>query len=342
MKKMAIALLLATAGAGTGVWAQAPAGPELSPATAQAQQSAEPQAPKPLTAVANPFPAPNPKNFTASSPTTAEVNEFLKAAWGYDPDRIWSVEAIEKTAAPGVSRVVVFAEDKTKPDKMSRNEFFVTPDGKHAIAGGVVDFGAHPFAARRELMEQQANGPAEGASGKGLLLVVFSDLLNSRAKDAQDTINNLMSDIPQARVVFENLPADGSPYALHAAEDGVCVRKAKGDAAFYIYAQTVFSKQRTLTAATLQQGLDAAILAAGADPKSVAACAASPEAKADVEASVALAAAAGVDFAPTLVVNGRVLAVTGIPYDTLKQIIGYQAQLDGVPVHLQPTLSNLK
>ena len=68
----------------------------------------------------DPFPAVNPKNFTAASPTTAEVNAFLKQAWGYDENRIWSVAAILKTPAPGVARVVVFVADKTQPDKGTR------------------------------------------------------------------------------------------------------------------------------------------------------------------------------------------------------------------------------
>lgn len=342
MRMLAMVLVLAATGAGAATWAQTPAGPELSPATAEAQQTTEPQAPAPHTAPVDPFPPVNLKNFTASSPTTAEVNAFLKAAWGFNPNRIWSVAAIEKTAAPGVARVVVFVADKTEAGKVSRNEFFVTPDGKHAIAGGVVDFGDKPFEARRELLQQQAMGPAEGAASKGLMVVIFGDLLNGRSKEAEDTVNNLMRDVPQARVVYENLPADGSPYALHAAEEGVCVRKAKGDGAFFDYVQAVLSKQKGLTVATLQPALDAAITSAGADPKSVDACAAEPATKADVEASIALAATAGVDAAPALVVNGRILPPTDVPYDTLKQIVAYQAQLDGVVVHVQPTLSNLK
>lgn len=342
MKKIALVTALAMVGAGGSAWAQTPAAPVLSPATAEAQQTTEPQAPAPHAAPANPFPPVNLKNFTADSPTVAEVNAFLKAIWGYDENRTWSVAAIEKTAAPGVARVVVFAADKLQPGKVSRNEFFITPDGKHAIAGGVVDFGAQPFTARRAMLQEQANGPAEGAASKDLLLVEFSDLLNAKSKEAQATISNLLSDIPQARIVFENLPADGSPYAFRAAADGVCVRKAKGDAAFFTYAQAVFSKQTGLSVSTLEPALNAAITAAGADPKTVAACAVSPATKANVEASIALAAAAGVDGAPALVVNGRILPPTMVPYDTLKRIIAYQAQMDGITVHVQPTLSNLK
>jgi protein-disulfide isomerase len=338
MKKLAM-MMVAMVSVGATGWAQTPA----SPATAAAAQTTEPQAPASHSATpVDPFPPVNLKNFTADSPTTAEVNGFLKTEWGYDDNRIWSVAAIQKTSAPGVARVVVFVTDKTHPDKVSRNEFFITPDGKHAIAGGVIDFGEKPFEQRRDLLQQEANGPAEGAAGKDLLLVEFSDLLNGRSKDAQDVADNLVKDIPQARLVVESFPAEGSPYALRAAADGVCVRKAKGDAAFFAYAQAVYSKQKGLTPTTLQPALDDAIVAAGADVKSVAACAVLPATKADVEASIALAAKAGVDGAPVLVVNGRVLPPTDIPYDALKRIVAYQAQLDGIHVTVQPTLSNMK
>lgn len=336
MKTMAMAMVVMT-GLGVGACAQTPV---LSPATAESEQ-AQTAAPH-ATAPVDPFPPINLKNFTADSPTTAEVNAFLKQVWGYDDSRIWRVAAIRKTQAPGVVQVVVFTADKAHPEKLARSEFFITPDGKHAIAGGVVDFGATPFADRRALMQQEANGPAEGAAGKDLLMVLFVDLLNGRSKEAQEAANNLVKDIPQARLVVENLPADGSPYAFHTAAEGVCVRKAKGDSAFFAYSQEVYAKQKGLTAATLQATLDAAVEAAGGDAKSVNACSLTPETKANVEASIALAGKAGVESAPMLVVNGRVLPPVDVSYDALKRIVAYQGKLDGLTVNVQPTLSNLK
>lgn len=343
MKKMAMMMVVMT-GMGVAAWAQAPATPVMSPATADAAQAAAPQAPAANAAApVDPFPPVNLKNFTADSPTTAEVNAFLKQSWGFDDDRIWSVAAIVKTQAPGVARVIVFAADKAHPDKVSRNEFFITPDGKHAIAGGVIDFGPTPYAERRALLRQAADGPAEGAASKDLLMVLFADFLSGRSKDAQDIANNLVKDIPQARLVVEYLPTDGNAYEFHAAAEGVCVRKAKGDAAFFTYSEQVYNTRKGLTPTTLQPALDAAVVAAGADAKSVAACSATPETKAVVEASIALAVKAGIDLvAPMLVVNGRVLPPVDVPYDTLKRIVAYQAQLDGISVKVQPTLTNLK
>src|SRR5271163_4813736 len=87
-------------------------------AGAQVPASQKPGAPLQLQSLgqetkADPFPPVNQKYFTASTPTVDTVNAFLKALWGYDPNRIWRVEAIQATPAPNVSKVVVFVSDKS-------------------------------------------------------------------------------------------------------------------------------------------------------------------------------------------------------------------------------------
>ncbi len=76
------------------------------------------QAPK-----ADPFPPANPKFFTASSPSVDTVNAFLKALWGYDPNRIWRVEAIQATGAPDVSKVIVFVSERRRIRRCNRRRF---------------------------------------------------------------------------------------------------------------------------------------------------------------------------------------------------------------------------
>lgn len=304
-----------------------------------------PSAPAPQPLIdrnANPFPPVNPKNFTADSPSTDEVNSFLKALWGYDPNREWQVEGIVKTAAPGVAKVVVFVADKRAPGKTSPLVFFTTPDGKHAIAENVMDFGATPFADTRKTLQDRADGPALGAKSKDLLFVEFADLQCEKCRDAQDRMDSLAQDFPQARIVFEDVPQPGHPYAERAALDGVCVRKLKGDAGFFAYARAVYAKQAGLTAQSAVETLNASIRAADADPAKVTACAALPETRAALDAAAKLAQDLWVPQAPMLAVNGRFLPIDSIPYDTLKQMIAFQAEQDGITVHLQPTLTTLK
>src|ERR1700733_6840966 len=161
--------------------AQAGAGgtPKQAPAPAAAQPPAAPLQLSNLdpTTKADPFPVVNPKFFTAASPTVDTVNAFLKSLWGYDSNRIWRVEAIQITPAPNVSKVVVFVSDKAPNSKVQPTAFFVTPDGKHAVAGDVVvPFGATPFADLRKTLQARADGATRGATSKDLLLVEFADL----------------------------------------------------------------------------------------------------------------------------------------------------------------------
>ena len=59
------------------------------------------------------FRLPIPKNFTATSPTTQEVNSFLKQIWGYDPNRVWEVVGIQTTeAAAKLARVTILVGEQ--------------------------------------------------------------------------------------------------------------------------------------------------------------------------------------------------------------------------------------
>ena len=281
----------------------------------------------------DPFPQANPKFFTAASPSVDTVNAFLKALWGYDDNRIWRVEAIQKTQAPGVSKVVVFVSDKTPNAKVQSSAFFVTPDGAHAIAGdGVVPFGATPFAAARKTLEAQADGAARGAASKNFLLVEFADLECPHCKEAQPTMDQLAKDFPNARIVFQSFPlVQIHPYAFKAAAYGYCVQQQKNDA-FFTYAAAVFDTQAGLTAETADTTLKNAVTKAGLDPAAIDACAATQATKDKVNASIKLAEDIGVTQTPELAVNGHLLPISQVPYETLKKIVAYQAQADGVTV----------
>jgi protein-disulfide isomerase len=283
------------------------------------------------TTKADPFPPANLKYFTADSPNVDTVNSFLKALWGYDVNRIWRVEAIQKTAAPQVSKVVVFVSDKSPNAKVQPTAFFVTPDGKHAVAGDVViPFGATPFADLRKTLQARADGAARGATSKDLMLVEFSDMQCPHCKEAQGTMDQLVKDFPNARVVYQSFPlVEIHPFAFKAAAYGYCVQKQKNDA-FFTYASAVFDTQAALTPEAGDATLKAAVTKAGLDPAAVDSCAATQATKDEVNASIKLAQDAGVDQTPMLAVNGHLLPLTAIPYETLKTIISYQASLDGV------------
>ena len=149
-------------------------------------------------------------------------------------------------------------------------------------------------------------------------------------KEAQGTMDNLVKDFPQrTRGVPELSPGGTAPVCLQGAAYGYCVQKQKNDA-FFVYSAAVFDTQDALTAETGDETLKDAVTKAGLDPAAVDACAATPAIKAQVDASIKLAQDVGVEQTPMLAVNGHLLPLTGVPYETLKTMISYQASLDGV------------
>jgi protein-disulfide isomerase len=307
---------------------QVPAAPAQEP-SASAQSAAAPSAP----AAAPKFPVPDPANFTAAAPSKEVVNAFLQSSWGYDNSRVWQVQAILKTAVDGISRVIVLVSDKTGKQESGQLQFFALADGKHIIANDtIVPFGEHPFAEARAQLQKRADGPYRGAASKDLELVEFADFQCPHCKDAQANMDKLAVDFPKARIVFQSYPLESiHPAAAHAAGYGLCVTKEGGSNAFFLFAAAVFEGQDGLaTADGAALTLNSAVTKAALDPAKIAACAATPETKAVVEASVKLAQDLGISQVPTLMINGRPIAVGGVPYETLKQIVAYQAKLDGV------------
>lgn len=261
------------------------------------------------------------------------INGFLQTSWGYDESRVWQIQGILKTPVEGVSKVIILIGDKTGKQKPAALQFFSLPDGKHIIAGDeILPFGEHPYAAYRAELQQGADGPYRGAASKDLELVEFADFQCPHCKEAEANMDKLATDFPKARVVFQNYPlARIHPAAVTAASYGVCVTKLGGSNAFFQFATAVFDGQEGLNSQDgAQLTLNSAVTKAGLDPAKVQACANMPETGQQVEASVKLAQDLNINQTPTLMINGRLVPIGGLPYDTLKQIVEYQAKLDGI------------
>jgi protein-disulfide isomerase len=292
------------------------------PAAPSAPQQAAPAAGPPQ------FPPVDPANFTTATPSKDTVNAFLHEFWGYDPDRVWQIQAIQKTAAPGISKVTVLAAQKTNP-QIGTLQFFTTPDGQHLISNEVMPFGARPFDAAHNILLAEANGPSKGAASKDLLLVEFADFQCPHCKAVQPTLQRLLQDFPNAHFVFENLPLTSiHTEAMKAALYSVCVSQLDGNDAFFKFSQLVFESQERLTPQTSDSVLNDAATKAGADAAKVGSCALSPPAKAAVDASIKLAQTLNVNETPTLFINGRGVPMGAAPYETLQKIVAFQAKED--------------
>lgn len=303
----------------------------LAQATQEVPAAPSPQ-PGPAVAAAPQFAPPDPRNFTAAAPTRETVEAFLRQTWGYDNDRIWQVQAIQKTDAPGISKVTVLAAQRSNLQQTGSLVFFTTPDGNHLISNEILPFGAHPFDARRRVLQSGIAGPARGAASKSMLLVEFADFECPHCKEVQPTIARLLLDFPQAHFVYENFPLVSiHTEAYKAAAYGACVAQQKGDAAFFQFAEAIYANQAQLTPETSTLALNEAATKAGADAARIGACSTSAESKAAVDASLKLGQELDVNQTPTLFVNGRSVPLGGLAYEQVKQIVAYQFSLDESP-----------
>lgn len=185
---------------------------------------------------------------------------------------------------------------------MSR--FYVSQDGMHALVGDIIPFGAKPFEPAMKLLEKGITGPERGPKDAPVTIVEFGDLQCPACKAAQPAIEALVAAEPAARFVFQNFPLEMHNWAAKGAAYADCVGRASNDA-FWKFVSKTYETQSDITAATADEKLTAIADGAGVKGSEIAACAAKPETKARVDASIELGKSVDVSGTPTLFINGR-------------------------------------
>jgi protein-disulfide isomerase len=198
----------------------------------------------------------------------------------------------------------------------------VSSDGKHAIAGDVLPFGAKPFDDARAKLQKGVNGPAKGPAKAALTIVEFSDMQCPHCAKAAPAIEQLLAQEPEAHFVFQNFPLPSHNWAEKAADYVDCVGRASNDAVWK-FIQKTFEEQANITESNADEKLKAIATASGAKADEIAACAAKPDTKARIEASIVLGKSVGVTGTPALFINGR--NASGASVDVQKKIADFQA-----------------
>ena len=263
------------------------------------------------------------KSTSPNLPSEETVNAFLQQMFGYDSAVTWSVVDIKPSAAEGLAEVLVAI---TRPEGKQANKLYVTADGKHAFTGDLIPFGAHPFLATHEELKKAVTGPTVGPADAPVLLVEFSDLQCPFCKQGQPTIDKLIAEEKNTRLVFQNFPLPMHDWAAKAAYYADCVARSSSEA-FWKFEQGVFDAQKEITAANADEKLTAIADGAGVKGADIAACAAKPETAGRVQRSIALGTAVEVNSTPTLFINGRKIGnVTSVPYELLKNLVEFAAK----------------
>jgi protein-disulfide isomerase len=256
-------------------------------------------------------------------PSEETVNAFLQQTFGYDPTVTWKIASIKPSIAEGLAEVNVTLSNS---QGQSGTTLYVTPDGKHALTGEIMPFGAKPYEPAKEALLKGINGPTRGPEKAPVTIVEFSDLQCPHCKDAQPIIDKLMASEPNARFVFQNYPLPMHNWAAKAAYYADCVGRSSTDA-FWKFVQGTFDQQSNLTESNADEKLTAIADASGVKGADIAACSAKPDTKTRVDKSLALGQAVGVTGTPTVFVNGRRIGnVVGVPPEVLKGLVEFAAK----------------
>jgi protein-disulfide isomerase len=261
----------------------------------------------------------------AKLPSEETINAFMHQMFGYQPDMKWQIVSVKPSEAEGLSEVDLVM---STPQGQQSNKIYVSADGKHAVVGDIIPFGARPFAAAKAELQKGINGPTRGPVTAPVTIVEFSDLQCPHCKEAEPVMDKLMGEEKNVKLVYQNFPLPSHDWAQKAAAYADCVGRNNNDA-FWKYIGSVFESQSDINAANADEKLTALADKAGVKGTDIAACAAKPDTTSRVEHSLALGKSVDVNSTPTVFVNGRKIgSVTGLPYDILKKIVEFAATDD--------------
>jgi protein-disulfide isomerase len=256
-------------------------------------------------------------------PTESTVDSFLQQTFGYQTDISWKISGIRPSGVAGLAEVTVILAG---PQGQQLSRFYVSPDGEHALTGDIIPFGARPFDPAKKLLEKGITGPERGPKNSPVTIVEFGDLQCPACKAAQPTIEALVAAEPNARFVFQNFPLEMHNWAAKGAAYADCVGRASNDA-FWKFISKTYDTQGDITAENADEKLTALADGVGLKGADIAACAAKPETKARIEASIALGKSVEVTGTPTLYINGRKIgSFDARESDVYKSLVDFAAK----------------
>ncbi len=260
---------------------------------------------------------------TPNLPSEATVDSFLQQTFGYEPNVSWKISSIKPSGVAGLAEVTVILANG---QGQQLSKFYVAPDGDHAVIGDIIPFGAKPFDPAKNLLSKGITGPERGPKDAPVTIVEFGDLQCPACKAAQPAIEALVAAEPSARFVFQSFPLEMHNWAAKGAAYADCVGRASNDA-FWKFVSKTYETQSDITAENADEKLTALADGVGVKGADIAACAAKPETKAHVDASLALGKAVDVTGTPTLFINGRKLgSVDARMADVYKSLVDFAAK----------------
>lgn len=254
----------------------------------------------------------------APSPLQKTVEAYMRKLFAWGPNFQVTVGNPTEAPVPGFYQVNVEVSSGGQSDT---GTVYVSKDGRFILRGDMHDTAKDPFAANRALITLEGN-PWKGAAQPKVNIVEYSDFQCPSCRNLYKTLNEVLPNYPQVRVVYKDLPLDQiHPWAVTAAVAGRCAYQQSNES-FWKMHDLFFENQDSIKPDNAWQKVFEFAGQVGLNADDFRACMLSPEAKAAVEKSVAEARALRIANTPTVFINGR--RMVGGDRGQLEQFLDYE------------------
>jgi protein-disulfide isomerase len=262
-------------------------------------------------------PAQQPTAATAAS-QAQKVEAFLRYYFALGAEVQITVSTPTELGTSGLLEVPIEVKSAEGSDKI---KMYLTKDGRYLLRGELSDLTADPLAENISKM-QLANAPVLGDPKAPITLVEYSDFECPVCRNLHDALRGLLPNYPQVKVIFKDFPIDAiHPWARTAALAGRCAYQQNPKAFWKVY-DLIYDNQDLISAATAWDKMLDLAGRAGLNTDTFKSCLASPQAAAEVDASLANGQLLEVRATPTVFVNGR--RISGADPHTVQQYIDYE------------------
>ena len=260
--------------------------------------------------------AQQPAAATAAS-QAQKVEAFLRYYFALGPDVQITVSTPTELGTSGILVVPIEVKSTEGSEKI---KMYLTKDGRYLLRGELSDLTTDPLAENISKM-QLANAPVLGDPKAPITLVEYSDFECPVCRNLHDALRGLLPNYPQVKLIFKDFPIDAiHPWARTASLAGRCAYQQNHKAFWKMY-DLIYDNQDLVSAATAWDKMLDFAARVGLKVDTFKSCMVSPQAAAEVDASLANGQLLEVRATPTVFVNGR---RAGADPHTIQQYIDYE------------------
>jgi protein-disulfide isomerase len=253
-----------------------------------------------------------------SAPTRKSIEAFLRNYYALGAEYTITVGAPNPLGTSGLSEVPV---EVKSPDGGDTVKMYLTADGKYLIRGEVNDLTTDPLAENIAKFDLQG-APVFGDPKAPITIVEFGDFECPVCRNFHDAVRGMLPNYPQVKLIFKDFPIDQiHPWARTAALAGRCAYQQEPKAFWKMY-DLIYDNQELISAANAYEKMVDFAGRENLNTDNFKACLSSPQAVAEVEASLNNGKLLEVRSTPTVFVNGRRLA--GADPHALQQYIDFE------------------